>query len=757
MQNPNIYRTVFQFENTNSDRGKRHNQWGLHIWTDDLSKNFGATKGESFVGQDGVTYYTAKYKDLQSGDQASRHVIDRIWKEAGGDPYKFASIYTGHGPDHEIVKAYGDAIAGNPGKGPEVIKAGTTPPPPKATGQVLIPKGYDRFGERSKEDLFPTKHPTVQNEDGTVSNVRTITVEADGIHYVIPSMVEGKQLTNDQAWQVALEQGLGKYPSFDNAAAALQASRDLHDKQPPPQYSEHYVEEDKANNVGMEEDVFNEKHIFPEEFDEEIAADDDLGPKEAAELRRKNTKERTRQRNWLNKYGDLDEYPFRSNWNMELESFDPNYMGEDTSFSLLIPLDQVLEDRAAKEEAELADHQKTDDKSQVQKVIDAAATAQKRIDNQVIVEKNLPQLIKKYPEFYADLRKMADAGDMDVNSMVKVIRQKVKAKRDKKEQEEWDKAHPPPTLDVFDLLNEFNSWPWERGSKWQELIPFVSGAIEVAELGELGLAAVALENETATPRQIKILEEYVAYSRANKTWGHNTLNLIAHLPAFAGEVYFTGGLYTAGKRGTLKVAKGVLSGLLTRGGYKKLRDYGKEKTSGKILKKSIAAVGGATVQTPVAGVTRIAAETKARMLPSMTLTRDEKVAITAPGQPAMDAFIDATKGQWIEMVTERTGGLIKQLAKPAREAMSRTFLLKKWVSEGKTPSAFRKVLDRSGYHGVINEMFEERMAEFGRATPGILAPRIVRILAIIFFNDSLALSNNARIPPASSCSFELKK
>jgi len=700
---PPVYKTVFQFENANSDRGKRHNQWGLHIWTDDLSKNFGATKGESFVGQDGVTYYTAKYKDLQSGDQASRHVIDRIWKEAGGDPYKFASIYTGHGQDHEVVKAYGDAIAGNPGKGPEVMKAGTTPPPPKATDKVLIPKGYDRFGERSNENLFPTKHPTVQNEDGTVSNVRTITVEADGIHYVIPSMVEGVQLTNDEAWRVALEQGLGKYPSFDNAAAALQASRDLHDKQPPPQD--------------------NEKHIFPEEFDEEIAADDDLGPKERAALGRRNTKEKTRIRRWLKEYGDLDEYPYRASWDKELESFDPNYMEQDPSSGSIFPdslLDQAIADSAAKNEAELTDYQK-DEKSQVQTIMDAAETYQKGVDNQEIVQSNIKLLIETYPEYYADLRKMAAAGDMDVKSMVKVIRAKIKSKRDKKEQEEWDKAHPPPTLDVFDLLSDFKKPPWEEGSGWQRLIPFVSSGIEVAELTELAVAAAALENETATPRQLKILEEYVAYSRSNKTWAYNTLNLVVHLPAFAGELYFTGGFYTAGKNATLKVAKRVLAGLLTKGGYKKIRDYGKKTATGKILTKSVQAVGGATLQTLPAGVTRIAAETKRRMLPGITLTREEKLAITGPGQGAMSAFIDATKGQWIEMVSERMGGLFKELGKPAREAMSRSYLLKRWLQKnpGADPSAFRKVLDRSGYHGVLNEMFEERMSELGRATPGI--------------------------------------
>lgn len=78
--------------------------------------------------------------------------------------------------------------------------------------------------------VFPTKHPVVDNADGTQSNVMTATVELGGKHLVIPTMVEGKQLDIDKAIGVARKEGLENYPTFDTAAEALEFSKDVHDR-----------------------------------------------------------------------------------------------------------------------------------------------------------------------------------------------------------------------------------------------------------------------------------------------------------------------------------------------------------------------------------------------------------------------------------------------------------------------------------------------------------------------------------------------
>jgi hypothetical protein len=62
--------------------------------------------------------------------------------------------------------------------------------------------------------VFPTRHPYKKNEDDSISNVRMMTVGFDDGTYVIPSMVRGKQLTQDEAVALARKKGLQKYPSF---------------------------------------------------------------------------------------------------------------------------------------------------------------------------------------------------------------------------------------------------------------------------------------------------------------------------------------------------------------------------------------------------------------------------------------------------------------------------------------------------------------------------------------------------------------
>ena len=99
---------------------------------------------------------------------------------------------------------------------------------------------------------FPTKHPSVQNPDGTTSNVKTSTVEIDGRHYVIPTMVGGEQLEAGAATDVAIKQGLHKYPSFGTADEALQSSVSLHDKQAPPEAFDPKVHREAAARKALE-------------------------------------------------------------------------------------------------------------------------------------------------------------------------------------------------------------------------------------------------------------------------------------------------------------------------------------------------------------------------------------------------------------------------------------------------------------------------------------------------------------------------
>jgi hypothetical protein len=70
--------------------------------------------------------------------------------------------------------------------------------------------------------VFPTRHPLANRADGAAgsSNVVIAGVNIDGVEYNIPTMVDGVQLSLKEAQQVAIENGLENYPSFDSPEEA---------------------------------------------------------------------------------------------------------------------------------------------------------------------------------------------------------------------------------------------------------------------------------------------------------------------------------------------------------------------------------------------------------------------------------------------------------------------------------------------------------------------------------------------------------
>lgn len=68
--------------------------------------------------------------------------------------------------------------------------------------------------------------PKLQNADGSFSTERTITIEADGKHYLIPTIVNGKQLPEQQAiseWASGRNNHVGVFGSASEADAAARS------------------------------------------------------------------------------------------------------------------------------------------------------------------------------------------------------------------------------------------------------------------------------------------------------------------------------------------------------------------------------------------------------------------------------------------------------------------------------------------------------------------------------------------------------
>ena len=91
--------------------------------------------------------------------------------------------------------------------------------------------GRDVKGLKEKGNIDLTKRPIVKNSDGSISTVRSISVEFDGEHVLIPTVSDdGKLLSDEEAIEAYRKTGkhLGKFSSSEDAT---KYSKELHGTQ----------------------------------------------------------------------------------------------------------------------------------------------------------------------------------------------------------------------------------------------------------------------------------------------------------------------------------------------------------------------------------------------------------------------------------------------------------------------------------------------------------------------------------------------
>lgn len=99
----------------------------------------------------------------------------------------------------------------------------------KTTSEYAIERAFSAEVESILKALdgkrvFPTNHPMAGE-----SNVLTTTVSFDGQHFVIPTMVDGKDLREGNAFSdLAQEKGLENYPVYNNLKLANEVSKRMH-------------------------------------------------------------------------------------------------------------------------------------------------------------------------------------------------------------------------------------------------------------------------------------------------------------------------------------------------------------------------------------------------------------------------------------------------------------------------------------------------------------------------------------------------
>lgn len=251
----------------------------------------------------------------------------------------------------------------------------------------------------------------------------------------------------------------------------------------------------------------------------------------------------------------------------------------------------------------------------------------------------------------------------------------------------------PNKLTVFDKVEEIANNPIE-------IVPFLSSGQDVIELGKLTVSANRLKEGKATAEDVTMLKDYVERQNKDKTFGYKVLDVVSQSLPFAGEMLLTAGIVPAGKKVTLE----GLKFLLTKSGKELL-----EKKAESLGVKIIANIGARTLQTPIAGATRIAKGTLEKQLES-TLAPEGK------GENLSVSLAKSFGEQWVETLSEFSGGAIDELAKPIKDKLIKTALFKtiQKVNPTRTVPEITSLVKKIGYDGVINEMLEERVSDVGQ-------------------------------------------
>lgn len=250
-----------------------------------------------------------------------------------------------------------------------------------------------------------------------------------------------------------------------------------------------------------------------------------------------------------------------------------------------------------------------------------------------------------------------------------------------------------PNVTVWDKIVDLGGRP-------HQLIPFISSAGDIAEIVRVSQAGDKLmKGETLTREEQIELREFHNRLTQNPSLGYQIADTVSALPAFVGEFVLTGGVASAGKKLTLK----GLEKLVTKEGMAKLESN----LAGRIAKKSIANIGAGVLQTIPAGLTRI---------PAGALYRHE-----VQGDDFVPALAKSLTDQFIEVTSERAGGLLEHIPVPKRLSAIRDALTARWLGqgEGRTMAQLQKVIEKTGWNGVLGEMFEERVGDIAKYATGL--------------------------------------
>jgi phospholipid N-methyltransferase len=277
---------------------------------------------------------------------------------------------------------------------------------------------------------------------------------------------------------------------------------------------------------------------------------------------------------------------------------------------------------------------------------------------------------------------------------------------------------PGEQLNVVDKLRDVAENP-------SQLMPFIADARTGADLAQIIIAAKNVEGGMATEDQLNLLNAYIENADKDKTFGYKVANVLSAVPAFAAELAATAGFYNVPKETVKKTSIKMIEKMLTE----KFRKTVKGKMLEYTMKKIVPATIGASVQAIPSGITRIPAGTLKRLIPELDIQDSEIVIQPNQDENLLSSIKYALGDHWVEVVSERSGGLFTDFFKTGKHIIGSTAMksaiVRRLIKNNpiQPPSAIlskvKANVKKYGWNGFIEEMFEERVGEVGRALLGL--------------------------------------
>lgn len=247
-------------------------------------------------------------------------------------------------------------------------------------------------------------------------------------------------------------------------------------------------------------------------------------------------------------------------------------------------------------------------------------------------------------------------------------------------------------------------------------MPVMGGVVETGRAIKVISAAKRIQDGEEEQDDRELVADYLldAQREGEKSWSRKTADLAAAVPGFAAEFYLTGGASKVGGMAAEKVAQRLLAGRV-KGAVR--RGIG----------KAVNVAAGAAAQTlanPQLVASRIAQQFEPQGLAGADAEGRPQFAWRDQSATAasLRGFFDA----YTEVLTERAGSGIGKvagkIAAPIAEVASPLVKLRALRGLRRALSSHPEWMERLGFHGIPEEIGEERLKEVLDAMVGVQPP-----------------------------------